>query len=55
MKRILKDITGLYNRLVCGGSHTIDNKIVRVQVSVRDYNIAIDKVINNNTKLLRGD
>ncbi|USL89410.1 hypothetical protein vBBceHLY2_00134 [Bacillus phage vB_BceH_LY2] len=55
MLSILKRLTALYNLLVYNKTNTIDNKIVRVQVSVRAYNIAIDKVINNNTKLLRGD
>lgn len=55
MKRILKAITGLYNRLVGGGSNTIDNKVERIQESVRAYNITIDSVIHNNAKLLGGE
>lgn len=52
MKRILKAITGLYSRLVCGGSITIDNKVERIQKSVRAYNTTIDIVISQNANLL---
>jgi len=55
MKRILKAIMGLYNRLVGGGSITIDNKVERMQESVRAYNTTIDTIVNTNARLLGGE
>ncbi|AGT13447.1 hypothetical protein TROLL_5 [Bacillus phage Troll] len=52
MKRILKAITGLYNRLVCKEANTIDNTIERMQEGVRAYNTTIDVIISQNANLL---
>jgi len=55
MKRILKAITGLYNRLVCKEANTIDNTIERMQESVRAYNTTIDIIVHTNARLLGGE